>query len=192
MEKNQISQKKIKVAWGIAGAGDKIAESIKIMKDLQIEYQNVVDIHVFLSKAAVQVLAYYRLEKELKDSFKKVRTEINSNAPFLAAWMQIHKYKLLLIAPATSNTVAKIANGIGDTLLTNATIMSLKAFVPVYLMPTDYKEGIVFTELPNGKQMKLRVRKEEVDQVKKLKQMDDIHVLEVPQEIRNLFKKMFG
>lgn len=192
MEKNQLSQKKIKVAWGIAGAGDKIAECIEIMKDLQIKYQNIVDIHVFLSKAALQVLAYYQLEKDLKSSFKKVRTEINSNAPFLAAWMQIHKYKLLLIAPATSNTVAKIANGIGDTLLTNATIMSLKAFVPVHLMPTDYKEGIVFTELPNGKQMKLRVRKEEVDQVKKLEKMDDVHILEAPQEIRNLFKKMFG
>jgi archaeoflavoprotein AfpA len=192
MEKNQLRQKKLKVAWGITGAGDKIAKCIEIMKDLQIEYQNIVDIHVFLSKAAVQVLAYYRLEKDLKANFKKVRTEINSNAPFLAAWMQIHKYKLLLIAPATSNTVAKIANGIGDTLLTNATIMSLKAFVPVHVVPTDYKEGIVFTKLPNGKQMKLRVRKEEVAQVKKLHRMDDIHILEGPQKIRNLFKKMFG
>jgi archaeoflavoprotein AfpA len=192
MKNNQLHQKKIKVAWGIAGAGDKIAECIEIMKDIQIEYQDIIDIHVFLSKAAVQVLAYYQLEKDLKASFKKVRTEINSNAPFLAAWMQIKKYKFLLIAPATSNTVAKIANGIGDTLLTNATIMSLKAFVPVYIVPTDYKEGIVFTKLPNGKQMKLRVRKEEVAQVKKLRQMDYIHVLEGPQEIRNLFKKMFG
>lgn len=192
MEKNQLREKKIKIAWGISGAGDKIVEYIEIMKALQIEYENVVDIHVFLSKAAVQVLAYYRVEKDLKASFKKVRTEINSNSPFLAGWMQIHKYKLLLIAPATSNTVAKITNGIGDTLLTNATIMSLKAFVPVHVVPTDYKEGIVFTELPNGKQMKIRVRKEEVAQVNKLKQMDYIHVLEGPQEIRNLFKQMFG
>lgn len=192
MKSNQINKKKIKVAWGITGAGDKIAEFIEIMKDLQIEYKDVVDIHVFLSKAAEQVLKYYRLETEVKENFKKVRTEINSNAPFLAAWMQIHKYKLLLIAPATSNTVAKIANGIGDTLLTNATIMSLKAFVPVHVVPTDYKEGIVFTELPNGKQMKLRVRKEEVDQVRKIRQMDDMYVLEGPQEIRGLFKKMFG
>ena len=162
------------------------------MKNLQDEYQEIVEIHVFLSKAAEQVLKYYRLETDLKDSFKKIRTEINSNAPFLAAWMQSHKYKLLLIAPATSNTVAKIANGISDTLLTNATIMSLKAFVPVHIAPTDYKEGIVFTTLPNGKIMKLKVRKEEVDQVNKLRQIDNIHILEGPQEIRKLFKKMFS
>ena len=192
MEKNQISQKKIKIAWGISGAGERIVECIEIMKTLQIKYENVVDIHVFLSKAAIQVLAYYRLEKDLKSSFKKVRTEINSNSPFLAGWMQIHKYKFLLIAPATSNTVAKIANGIGDTLLTNAAIMSLKTFFPVYVVPTDYKEGILFTKLPNGKQMKLRIRKEEVDQVKKLKQMDYMHILESPQKIKNLFKKMFN
>jgi archaeoflavoprotein AfpA len=188
---NQLSKKRIKIAWGIAGAGDKIDECIEIMKELKNKYKDTVDIHVFLSKAAVQVLTYYKLETKLKENFKKVRTEINSNAPFLAAWMQINKYKFLLIAPATSNTVAKIANGIGDTLLTNATIMSLKAFVSVYVVPTDYQEGIVYTDLPNGKQMKLRVRKEEVDQVEKLRKMDDIHILEGPQEIKKLFKKIF-
>ena len=189
---NQIKKKKIKIAWGITGAGDKIAEFIEVMKELQNEYLDVIDIHVFLSKAAEQVLKYYRLEKDLKESFQKVRTEINSNAPFLAAWVQIRKYELLLIAPATSNTVAKIANGIGDTMLTNAAIMSLKAFVPVHVVPTDYMEGPVSTKLPNGKEMKLRVRKEEVDQVKQLSQMDDMYILEGPQEIRKLFKKSFG
>ena len=188
----QIKKKKRKIAWGITGAGDKIAEFIEVMKELQNEYLDVIDIHVFLSKAAEQVLQYYRLEKDLKESFQKVRTEINSNAPFLAAWVQIHKYELLLIAPATSNTVAKIANGIGDTLLTNAAIMSLKAFVPVHVVPTDYEEGTVSTKLPNGKEMKLRVRKEEVDQVKQLSQMEDMYILEGPQEIRKLFKKRFG
>jgi archaeoflavoprotein AfpA len=192
MSDNQIKKKKIRIAWGITGAGDKIAEFIEVMKELKIQYADVIDIHVFLSKAAEQVLKYYSLETYLKENFRKVRTEINSNTPFLAAWMQIHKYSLLLIAPATSNTVAKIVNGIGDTLLTNAAIMSLKAFVPVHVVPTDYEEGTIFTKLPNGKEMKLRVRKEEVDQVKKLKQMEDMYVLEGPQKIRKLFKERFG
>src|SRR4030067_888722 len=108
------------------------------------------------------------------------KAEVNSNAPFLAAWMQNRKYEFLLIAPATSNTVAKIANGIGDTMITNAAIMSLKAFVPVYIFPTDYKEGICTTKLPNGKEMKLRVRKEEVAHVKKLRRMEGGHILEGP------------
>ena len=105
--------------------------------------------------------------------------------------MQTGKYEFLLIAPATSNTVAKIANGIGDTMLTNATIMSLKAFVSVYIAPTDYKEGIVYTKLPNGKDMKLRVRKEEAEQVRKLEGMEDIHVLKGPHTISGVFEKLF-
>jgi flavoprotein len=110
----------------------------------------------------------------------------------LAAWMQMRKYEFLLIAPATSNTVAKIASSIGDTMLTNAAIMSLKAFVPVYVSPTDYKVGTVYTSLPNGKKMKLRVRKEEVEKVKEIARMEDLTVLEGPQEIRGVFKKLFG
>jgi len=183
--------KKRKVAWGITGAGDKISEFIEEMKKIQQEYADTVEIQVFLSKAGDQVLKYYRLEDDLKRNFDKVRVEVNSNAPFLAAWMQMGKYKFLLIAPSTSNTVSKIANSIGDTMLTNAAIMSLKAFVPVYIAPTDYKEGTVYTKLPNGKEMKLRVRKEEVEQVKKLERMENVQVLEGPQKIREAFQKHF-
>jgi archaeoflavoprotein AfpA len=183
--------KKKKVAWGITGAGDKIAKYIDAMKKIQTEYSDTVEIQVFLSKAADLVLKYYKLEDDLKQNFSKVRIELNSNAPFLAAWMQMRKYEFLLIAPATSNTVAKIANGIGDTMLTNATIMSLKAFAPVYVAPTDYQEGTLYTKLPNGKEMKLRVRKEEVDQVKKIASMDGLSVVEGPQKISAVFKKWF-
>jgi flavoprotein len=48
-----------------------------------------------------------------------------------------------------------------------AALMALKAFVPVWIMPVDYKESIIYTKLPNGKDMKLRVRKEEAEQVRK-------------------------
>lgn len=191
MVEEEVKAKKKKVAWGITGAGDKIADFMKVMKEIQREYAETVEIQVFLSKAADIVLKYYKLEADLKQNFANVRLEFNSNAPFLAAWMQMHKYEFLLIAPATSNTVAKIANGIGDTMLTNATIMSLKAFVPVYIAPTDYKEGTVYTMLPNGKEMKLRVRKEEVEQVRKIGRMDDVSILEGPEKIPGVFKKWF-
>jgi archaeoflavoprotein AfpA len=192
MAKEQVEAKKRKVAWGITGAGDKIAEFIEVMKEVKEEYDGTVEIQVFLSKAAEMVLKFYRLEEDLKRNFPKVQVEINSNSPFLAAWMQMRKYEFLLIAPATSNTVAKIAYGIGDTMLTNAAGMSLKAFVPVYLVPTDYEEKTVYTKLPNGKEMKLRIRKEDADNVRKLERMEDIHVLENPQKIREVFKEWFG
>jgi archaeoflavoprotein AfpA len=192
MTTEQGKFKKQKVAWGISGAGDKIAEFIEAMKQVKREYEDIVDIHVFVSKAGETVLKFYNLEAKLRASFERVHIETNSNTPFLAAWLQMRRYEFLLIAPATSNTVAKIANGIGDTMLTNAAVMSLKAFVPVYIVPTDYKEGVVYTKLPNGKEMKLRVRKEEVEQVGKLRQMEDVHVIEGPEEIEGIFKKVFS
>jgi len=182
-----VKVKKRKVAWGITGAGDKIAEILEIMKDVKKQSEDVVQIDVYLSKAADTMLKFYRLEDDLRQNFTKVQVELNSNSPFLAAWLQIRKYEFLLIAPASSNTVAKIVNGIGDTLITNSAIMSLKAFVPVYILPTDYKESIVYTKLPNGKEMKLRVRKEEAQQVRKLEAMEDVHVLENPQKMREVF-----
>ena len=181
--------KKRKVAWGITGAGDKIAEIVQVMKDLKKQSQDVVDIDVYISKAADTMLKFYRLEDDIGKNFEKVMVEINANSPFLAAWLQSGKYEFLLIAPASSNTVAKIANSISDTMLTNAAIMSLKAFRPVYVLPTDYRESVVYTKLPNGKEMKLRVRKEEADQVRKLEAMDGMHTFESPQKMREFFLK---
>ena len=179
--------KKIKVAWGITGAGDKIAEIIETMIDLKKKSEGLVEIQVFLSKAAEIMLKFYRLDDDLRQNFAKVTVESNSNSPFLAGMLQSHKYEFLLIFPASSNTVAKIVNSISDTLLTNSALMSLKAFVPVWIMPVDFKENVIYTKLPNGKEMKLRVRKEEADQVRKLEATEDVHVFENPQKVREAF-----
>ncbi|HMK95863.1 MAG TPA: archaeoflavoprotein AfpA [Candidatus Limnocylindrales bacterium] len=179
--------KKRKVAWGITGAGDKIAEIVEVMKQVRKQGEDAVEIDVYISKAADTMLKFYSLDEEIRKNFTKVTVEVNANSPFLAAWMQSGKYEFLLIAPASSNTVAKIANSISDTMLTNAALMSLKAFQQVYVLPTDYREGVVSTKLPNGKEMKLRVRKEEADQVRRLEAMDGMHVLESPQKMREFF-----
>ncbi|HLN45322.1 MAG: archaeoflavoprotein AfpA [Chloroflexota bacterium] len=189
-QENQIKRRK--VAWGITGAGDKIADFLDVMIQIKTQYVDKIDIHVFVSKAGETVLKFYNLETKLHQNFEKVLVEVNANAPFLAAWLQMGKYEFLLIAPATSNTVAKIANSIGDTMLTNAAIMGLKAFKQVYIAPTDYEEGECITKLPNGKEMKLRVRKEEVDQVKKLQNTEDIHIIEGVDGISEIFKQKFG
>jgi len=183
----EVKVKKTKVAWGITGAGDKIAEIIETMKDLKRQSDGIVEIDVYISKAADTMLKFYRLDEELKKSFTKVTVESNPNSPFLAGLMQSHKYEFLLIFPASSNTVAKLVNGIGDTLITNSAIMSLKAFVPVWVMPVDYKESVISTKLPNGKDMRIRVRKEEAEQVRKLETTEDVRVFENPAKVRDAF-----
>lgn len=183
----EVKVKKLKVAWGITGAGDKIAEILEAMKDLKKQSEDMLEIDVYISKAGETMLKFYHLDEELKKSFAKVVVELNSNSPFLAGMMQNQKYKFLLIMPASSNTVAKLVNGIGDTMLTNSALMSLKAFVPVWIMPVDYKESVISTKLPNGKEMKIRVRKEEADQVRRLEGTEDVRVFENPAKVREGF-----
>jgi archaeoflavoprotein AfpA len=181
---SEVKVKKRRLAWGISGGGDRIAEVVAIMKEISVKHRDVLEIEVFASKAGETVLKYYKLEEEIKQAFPKFMVEVNSNAPFLAALVQSQRYGVFLIAPTSSNTVAKIACGIGDTMLTNSAIMGLKAFVPLYVLPTDYRENTIYTKLPNGKEMKLRIRKEEADQTRKLQAMEDVHVFENPQKMQ--------
>jgi archaeoflavoprotein AfpA len=183
--------KKRKVAWGITGSGDRLPETLQIMKQTKDHYKNEVDIRVYLSTAGEQVIKWYKLHDHLKQSFEKILVELGPNSPFLAGDLQLGKFDFLLIAPATSNTVAKIVAGIGDTLLCNSAIMALKAFVPVYIMPSDYKEGKVTTQLPNARKLELRVRKEDAENTRKLSSIESVSVLKNPNDISKVFKKHF-
>ena len=186
------NQRKSKVAWGITGSGDRLPETISVMQEMKESYGNRVDIRVYLSKAGEQVIKWYKLHDQLKRGFDKVWVEFGPNSPFLAGDLELRKFEFLLIAPATSNTVAKIAAGICDTLLCNSAIMALKSFVPLYIVPSDYKEGIVITRLPDGKNLELRVRKEDADNARKLALMDGVFVLEKPDGILEVFERHFG
>jgi archaeoflavoprotein AfpA len=185
-------KKRKKIAWGITGTGDKLTETFEVMKEIGEKYEPKVDIRVYLSKAGEQVIKFYNLFNNLTNSFSRIKVEINSNSPFLAGALQLGRFEFLLIAPTTANTVAKISLGIADTLLTNSSIMALKAFIPVYLMPCDYKEGIVVTKLPSGQHLKLRIRKEDVKNVKKLEKIEGISLISKPEEIKQLFQNYFG
>jgi archaeoflavoprotein AfpA len=182
---------KKKIAWGITGSGDRIEETVQAMIRLQEKYDDYVDVRVFVSRAGEQVIKYYKLFNILEKHFDKVWVEINANSPFLAGQLQVKRYEFLLLAPATSNTVAKISLGLADSLLTNATIMAQKAFVPSYIMPCDYQPGIITTILPDGSEMRLRIRKEDAEHVEKLRCMEDVFVIETPSEIAGIFEKHF-
>lgn len=185
MEKRKI------VAWGITGAGDKIVETLDVMKKINAKYQDQVDIEVYISKAGNQVVKYYGISNELENNFENIWVEINANSPFLAGQIQLGKYEFLLIAPTTSNTVSKISMRMGDTLISNAAIMGQKADVPIYILPSDYEEGITITKLPDGKDLKITIRKEDVEYVQKLAKMHNTFILKNPNNINKLFTEHF-
>ncbi len=184
-------QRKPKIAWGVTGSGDRLEEIVDAMKRAKNSYQDCVDVRVYLSKAGEQVTKWYKLFDGLEQNFGKVYVEAGPNSPFLAGDLQLGKFKFLLIAPATSNTVAKIASGIADSLLSNSAIMALKGFTPVYVLPSDYREGTMETRLPDGRSLKVKVRREDAENSQRLASMDGLSVIENPEQILEVFKKHF-
>jgi flavoprotein len=47
---SEIKPKKLKIAWGITGAGDKIQEIFETMKELKTQCQDQVEFDVYISK----------------------------------------------------------------------------------------------------------------------------------------------
>ena len=183
---------KSRVAWGITGAGDKLKETLQIMGGIKAEYDGRVGIEVYLSKMANMVTRMYGIYEELEETFGRVMVEKNANSPFITGRLQLGEFEFMILAPATSNTVAKLAYGISDTMLTNGAIQALKAYVPVYVMPVDYREGSTVTVLPDGRELRLRVRREDADNVRRIAAMDGITTFERPDEILEIFRERFG
>ena len=151
---------KERFVWGITGSGDEIKEILDSMTHFKESHQNI-DIRVYLSKSAEQVLTWYKILDKIRTSFK-VKTETSPNTPFLAGEVQSGKYDFMLVAPTTSNSTTKIALGIGDTLITNAVNMAVKADVPVFVYPCEVGEEEKVTILPNGDELRLTIR--EIDE----------------------------
>ncbi|MBA2847062.1 archaeoflavoprotein AfpA [Methanococcus maripaludis] len=178
----------VKIAWGITGCGDKIEEIVDMIVELKNEYDDL-DVDIYYSKSAEMVLNWYKLMGKLKDTFYNIRKEVNSNAPFLPGMLQTGKYDLFLVAPVTANSVAKIAHGVADTLITNSVAQGAKAMVPTYIYPPDNKKEEIETILPGGKTLKLYIRDTDVENVNILKKMQSITILENVDDIRDVLLK---
>ncbi len=176
----------LKIAWGITGSGDFLKESVEVMRALKGKYD--LDIDVILSKAGELVVTWYKLRDQIKRDFSKVFIESTANTPFLIGPLQLGKYDLFLICPATANTTAKIAHGIADSLLTNCAAQSIKAGMQVYIFPVDQNLGDVVTNLPDGKKLSLRMREVDIENTGILRRMKGVTVLSRPDDIEQAIR----
>jgi archaeoflavoprotein AfpA len=173
--------KKVRMAWGITGAGDYLVESLEVMKRISSDFD--VEVTVLVSKNAEMVIKWYRLWDDLTSSLEKVKVERGANVPFIAGPLQIGYYGLFFISPATANTVAKIAYGMADTLITNCVAQAIKGGTPVYIYPVDQELGSRETQVPEGDVITIRTRRVDVENVERIRNMEGITVLKHPFEI---------
>lgn len=142
----------MKIAWCITGAGHFLLESFDVIKKIK-EKNPDTKITTFLSKAAEEVVRMYGLDKSLSNISNGnyleecfYEREQGSSFP-KAGRMLLKKYDALIVTPATSNTTAKLAYGIADTLVTNAVAQAIKGGLAVYIVPVDI-EGQIESRMP--------------------------------------------
>jgi flavoprotein len=85
-------------------------------------------------------------------------------------------YSVLVIAPASSNSVAKFVYGISDTLGTNLFAQAGKSRIPVIVYPTDL-EPIMDTLGPHGKPFKVYPRPIDLENTAKLRSFAGVTVV---------------
>ena len=175
----------MKIVWAVTGAGDLLPEIVSVMEDVSATY--ALDLTVVLSRAAEQVVTWYKLADRLERIATKVLVEKDSNTPFIVGPLQIGRYDFLLVAPVTANTAAKIAYGIADSLVSNAVAQLNKTTVPAYLLPVDQRPGTTTTILPDGSPLALRIRPVDIENVDRIRRMEGLVVLENPQAIKDVF-----
>lgn len=173
-----------RIAWGITGSGDLIKETYDVMVD--IKKRSDLETMVFLSKEGETVMKWYRMWDRIQRDFPNYKVDAGPNSPFIAGPLQVGYYDMLLIAPATANTVAKIVNGISDTLITNSVSQTAKGDTPIYILPVDRVAGTVTTTTPTGRSLVLKMRKVDIENSQKLAEMENITVLESPDDIYDI------
>jgi flavoprotein len=90
-------------------------------------------------------------------------------------------YHTVVVAPATSNTVAKCAFGFSDTLPTNMFAQAGKLGIPGIVFACD-TEPVVVTQSPHD-WVTLRPRRIELDNVDRLRNIDFCQVVCSPLEL---------
>lgn len=173
-----------KLMIGMTGTGYVIQELIDLMIDLQNNYD--IDITVILSKEGAAVVKWYKKWLALTEAVKKVKVEKTPNIPFYAGPLQLGNYDLFLACPVSANSVAKIVYGIADTLITNCVAQAIKGGQLVYVFPSDQDTEPIVTSRPDGSPLVLKIRDVEIENIRKLKQMEGIVVISDFSEIKQL------
>tara|TARA_B100000949_G_scaffold8122_1_gene6375 strand:+ start:1113 stop:1649 length:537 start_codon:yes stop_codon:yes gene_type:complete len=169
-----------KLGWVITGSGHFFEECLDIMSNLG-------EFDLFVSKAADEVIRMY---KKKKASFPKntriFRDTTASSAPVGFFYKNI--YHTLVIAPATSNSIAKFVAGISDNLATNIFAQAGKCKVPCIVLACD-TEPEHDTKAPS-KMVKVYPRKIDLENTKKLKSFESTKVVSSVDDLKKVLSKI--
>lgn len=162
------------IAWGITGAGHFLRECVDLILELD-------DVDVFLSCAAEEVLQMYRLMDDLDQAPRAVMRDRTASAPVVGRFSRAG-VQVLVIAPATSNSVAKFVLGISDSLITNLFAHAGKNRIPIIVLPTDIAPEMD-SIAPGNKTIKVYPRAVDLKNTAMLREFPGVVVVETIKEL---------
>jgi len=160
--------------WALTGSGHFFKECLAMIGGLE-------HVDVFVSKAAAEVVRMYRQELKLPKSARIIHDKTASAVPIGAFYYGV--YHTLVVAPTTSNSVAKFVFGISDTLVTNVFAQAGKCRVPIIVFACDTAPEME-TEAPKG-MVKVYPRKIDLENTARLKSFDATLVVETLDELKD-------
>jgi len=167
-QETEEQPKRQRLAWALTGSGHDFVECLDLMRAIGA-------MDVFLSKAAAEVIFMYTRDRQpFPPEIRLIRDTSASAAPvgrFYHGW-----YHTLVVAPATSNTVAKCVAGISDTLVTNVFAQAGKCRVPVILYACDTRP--VHDTMAPGGMVRLWPRRIDLENTDRLRGFEGTTVVE--------------
>jgi flavoprotein len=158
-----------RLAWAITGSGHYLRESLQVLDTLK-------DVDIFLSRAAAEIIKQYGFQAQLDAMGHRVfQDKTASSVP--VEFFYEGKYHTLVIAPTTSNTIAKMAYGFSDNLVSNLYAQAGKTRVDSIVFACDTAPELE-SEAPKENMVMVYPRKIDLENVQKLAQFEATEVVE--------------
>ncbi len=159
-----------RLAWALTGSGHYLRECLDIISGFE-------QVDLFLSKAAAEILQQYGYKHNVGRVFQD---KTASSVPVELFYQG--KYHTLVIAPTSSNTVAKMVAGISDNLVTNLYAQAGKTRLPSIVFACD-TEPELESEAPRENIVKVYPRRIDLQNMETLKTFEETTVVGDMQEL---------
>lgn len=172
----QLKKSQLKIAWGITGSGHFLSSSLEIIQELD-------QVDLFLSKAAQEVIRAYHFYDKLPVISEHLYLDSSASA-FPVTRLYTGHYQAVVIAPVTGNSIAKMAFGIADNLITNLFAHAGKCQIPIILLPCDSKPEIS-SLTPQGTEVSVHTRKVDLENIERLAGWPGVKVATNPEQLKS-------